>query len=71
MKSNKVVPFKKPKSRTDETYKDPWYSAYAMPNGNIVYGAAAMNARVAEAGGLQNLLNTYAEGFFNQFSRRA
>ncbi|UUA75255.1 hypothetical protein [Cellvibrio sp. QJXJ] len=68
MKSNNVVPFKKPNTRTDETVRDMWYSPYEMPNGNIVYGAAAMNARVKQAGGLQQLLNTYAEGFFNQYS---
>lgn len=68
MKRNNVVAFKKFNNRSNETYKDMWYSAYEMPNGNIVYGAAAMNSRVKKAGGLQNLLNTYAENFFNSFS---
>jgi hypothetical protein len=71
MKRSNVVSLKKHVERTKETHKDQWYSPYELPNGKIIYGAAAMNSRVQQAGGLQNLLNTYAEGFFNSFTNNA
>lgn len=41
-----------------------WYSPIEMPSGNSLYGAAAMNYRVRQCGGMAVLLNMVSEHSF-------